>query len=220
MDRMLKFLSLIVGMAAVLAVLPATGTAASFHSDSGAGNTHIAGESTGNHVIDAAGSTITCTGAKFEGTQFGNTASAIELSASYSGCTVTVFGFKISATLDMGSCRYGLNPDGFFHIVGTFDVLKWDNVCSTFPITWKVSNFAGSCTVKIGAESFLWKVGYTGTTTAANSTIALALNVTGIDGVAEGNLCTAGAFNNGAYTSGPVVLKGFNGAQTSIWVTH
>jgi hypothetical protein len=216
-----------VAVVVALLGLPAAGMAAvEFHSDSSSGNTWLTGSSTGNHVIDTAGSTLTCKKASFVGLQSGNTASAAEFEAAYSECTVAIGEFNLAATLSMGSCRYRLTASGFFEIVGTFDVLHGDNLCSTFPITWKVSNFLGSCTVKIGptiaAKS---SVKYDGATTVANGDVVITPAVSLIAGKAEGNLCpVSGEFTNGNYTSGPITLKGFvysggsEGAQTPIWV--
>jgi hypothetical protein len=228
MIRNLKVLGLALVAMMALTAMAATAasaetTIASFHSDSSTGNTILTGEATGNHVFDAAGSTITCTGAKFEGTQTGNTAEDVTTSVSYSGCTVTVFGFKIAATVNMGGCAYTFNANGEVGVVNRAGATK---TCAEENITYRVSNFSGECDVKVGPQTGLKSASYTGTTTSANSTINVAPNVTGIHGVAAGNLCTAGTFTNGAYTSGPATVKGYTdeagaeGAQTAIWVTH
>lgn len=224
MIRNLKVLGLaLAAMMALTAVAASAASAATFHSDSSTGNTILTGSSTGNHVFDAAGSKITCTGAQFTGTQTGNTTEHVTTSASYSGCSVEVFGFKIAATVNMGGCAYTFAANGTVGVVNRVGAAK---TCAEENITYRVSNFAGECDVKVGPQTGLQKATYTGTTTVANGAINVAPNVTGIHGVAKGGLCTEGTFTNGAYTSGPATVKGYvdnagvEGAQTPIWVTH
>jgi hypothetical protein len=203
---------------------PALG--ASFHSDSFSGNTILTGASTGNHAFDFSSSTLTCTGAVAEGTQTGNTSSHIMLAYSYSGCNVTVFGFKIAATVNMGGCGYTYSANGEFGIVNRPGAAK---TCASDPITYRVSNFSGECHVKIGPQWGLIKVTYTGTSTTSETsggTITMTHKLTALHHTTVGNLCTAGTASNGELTSGPMVLKGYVDAgggeadQTPIWVTH
>lgn len=218
MIRNLKVLGLaLVAMLALGATMASGAFAASFHSDTST-TTTLKGTATGDHVFDAAGSTITCTGAEFNGSQSGSTAADVTMTAKYSGCSVSILGFKISANVDMGNCAYTFFANGKVSVVDS----SLGN-CDSDKITYRVSNFLGECDVEVGesGNSELTGVTYTGTTTG--SSITVTPNVTGIDGTATGGLCPeSGAFTNGQYTSGSTSVTGTapGGAATQIWVTH
>jgi hypothetical protein len=193
----------------------------SFHSDAPDPSivTILTGQATGNHVIHAAGSSLTCTGASFEGRQVGSTAVDLTLTAAYSGCTATAFGFKIGTLVNMGGCAYTFNANGEVGIVDNPSAAK---TCAEEPITYRISNFAGECDIRIDPQNGLKSAAYDGTTTA-NGDITLTPSLIGIKGTAKGNLCTEGEFTNGAYTTGPITLKGYEalsgaeGEQVAIW---
>jgi hypothetical protein len=223
MKRIAHIALLAVGLLAIGIVNAAPALGASFHSDSSTGNTILTGESTGSHVFDLAGSTLTCTAAKAEGTQTGKTSTHITLSYGYSLCTLIFFGFKTAVTVNMGGCAYTYSANGVFGVVDRVGAAK---PCAQEPITYRVSNFAGECDVAIGPQMGLTNVTYTGTGTTANGAITLDHNFTALHYTSQGNLCSAGTFSNGAQTSGSIALKGYvdvvgvEGAQTPIWVTH
>jgi hypothetical protein len=212
----------------VLSGLPASAAAgADFHTDGPttstttvSGGTILTGSATGNHVIDAAGTTLTCTSATFAGRLDQSTSSDLTLTAGYGFCSMVVFGFKLGSFPTMGGCAYT------FHASGEVDIVnnpKAGVTCAASPITYSASNFAGECTIKIGPQTGLKSASYDGTTTA-NGDIAITPNITGIKGTAKGVLCgTEGEFATGAYTTGTTTLKGYtdvNGAegeQVAIW---
>jgi hypothetical protein len=222
MIRNLKVLGLaLVAVLALSASVASSAFAIEFHSDSLSGNTWLTGVSTGSHVTDAAGSTITCKKATVSGTQSGKTAASVDLNISYGECTVAIGEFNLAATVNMGGCQYSFNANGEVGVVNATG-----KTCSTEQITYRVSNFLGECDVKIGPQTGLKSVKYGGSTTVANGTIGVSVNITNIKGTSTGNLCsTTGEFTNGQYTSGPVTVSGFTdnsgaeNAQTPIWVT-
>jgi hypothetical protein len=221
--RKLRVLALAICAVMAIGATAASGaSAASFHSDSSTGNTIIEGIQTGNHVFEAAGNEITCTSAKFKGTQTGNTAETIIATAEYSGCTVEVFGlFKVSAEVKMNGCAYEFNANGTAAVVN-----NGAKSCSSEPITYFASSLGVSADVKVGPQSGLKTVAYDGSTTVTNGTITVTPNITGITGTCTGSACSpAGSFTNGKYKSGPTKVTGFvdtggvKGAQTPIWVS-
>jgi hypothetical protein len=216
MIRNLKVLGLaLVAMMAMTAVAASSASAVEFHSDSA--NTVITGTQTGNHVFDAAGSTITCKKASFTGTQEGATAAAVKVEATYGECTF----FGVSTTVLMNNCRYEFKANGEVAVIDRVGV-----DCNTSPITFRASFLGVSCDVKIGEQANLKSVTYGGAkATEANGSITVNPAVTGIAYTAEGSGCSkTGAQTDGNYTSGPTSVKGFvdnagaEGAQTPIWV--
>jgi len=230
MIRNLKVLGLaVVAVLALGAFSASSALAVEFHSDSRTGNTWLTGETntTGGvgttHIFDAAGSTITCQVAKFEGTQTGKTAVDVTMSASYSSCTVHVGGFSLAATVNMGGCAYTFNANGEVGVVNRAGAAK---TCAEENITYRVSNFLGECDVKVGPQAGLKSATYDGNTTVTNGDVVVTPAVSGINGTAKGNLCSSeGLFLNGQYTQGATTVKGFvdNGGkeeeQTPIWVS-
>jgi hypothetical protein len=222
MIRNVKVLGLaLVAMLALSASVASSAFAIEFHSDSSTGNTWLTGTSTGSHIFDAAGSTITCKKATFSGTQTGKTVSTVNLTAAYSECTVAIGEFNLAATVNMGGCQYSFNANGEVGVVNATG-----KTCSTEQITYRVSNFLGECDVKVGPQTGLKSAKYEGATTVANGTVKVSPSVTLIKGTSTGNLCsTTGEFTNGQYTSGPTTVSGFvdnagkEEGQTSIWVS-
>jgi len=190
--------------------------AVEFHSDSSTGNTVITNTTTTgtSHKIDTAGNNVTCTTASFSGTMAGNTASAIALEATYSGCTF----FGVSVSLSMGNCRYEFKANGEAAIID-----KPGKDCSAQPITYKAL-FLSSCHVTIGEQSGLKSVAYDGGTTD-KGTITITPAISGITYTATGSLCSkTGMQSDGNYTSGTTSLTcyvdtaGVEGASTPCWV--
>jgi hypothetical protein len=212
---------------ALSAMSASSAVAVEFHSDSSSGNTVITGETNSglgigaNHIIEAAGSTLTCSVASLTGTMTGKTAGSLTVSAAYSGCHLTVFGFTLPTTVNMGSCAFSFSANGEAAIVTRPGAPKF---CSEENITYRASNFVGECDIRIAPQPSLSSVLYTGSSTTTNGDIKFSTGLTGIVGVATGNLCTAGVFTNGAYSQGISTVKGFidnegkEGAQTPIWV--
>jgi hypothetical protein len=218
MIRNLKVLGLsLVAMVALGATMASGAIAAEFHSN--AANTVLKGVSTNDHVFDAAGSTITCTEAEFNGTQVGETAPDVTMTASYGGCSVSILGFKIGANVEMNGCAYTFHANGEVGVVDKPG--SAEGACAAAPITYQVSNFLGECDVKVGPQENLNAVTYLGTTaTERGGKITVESNVSNIVGTASGNLCPeAGPFTNGRYTQGSAVVEG-NGGAAAIWVTH
>jgi hypothetical protein len=222
--RKLRVLALAICAVMAIGAAAASGASAAveFHSDSSTGNTIIEGVQTGNHVFEAAGNEITCTGAKFKGTQEGNNAPSIIATAEYSGCTVEVFGlFKVSAEVKMNGCAYQFNANGTTAVVN-----NGTKSCSSEPITYFASSLGISADVKVGPQTGLSAIAYEGSTTVTNGTITVKPNVSDIAGTCTGSACSpAGTFTNGKYKSGPTKVSGFvdtggvKGAQTAIWVS-
>lgn len=226
MIRNLKVFALaLVAMMGLTAMSAAAASAADFHAD--ANPIFIEGTTVNgsNHVFHAAGSTITCTEGKFTGTVEGTlnggswTTQDITAAAAYNNCTVTVFGFKIAATVNMGGCAYTFNANGEVGVVNRKGASK---TCAEENITYRVSNFAGECDVKVGPQTGLLAATYDGPSTA-NGDITVTPAVQKIHGVAKGTLCTEGTFTDGQYTSGSTTVKGYKdvggvkGEQTPIW---
>jgi hypothetical protein len=223
MMRKLRILALSLSALVAIGAIAASGASAfEFHSDSSTGNTILEGVQTGNHVFEAAGNEITCTSAKFKGTQTGNTAERITATAEYSGCTVEVFGlFKVSAEVTMNGCAYEFNTH-----TGVSIVNNGMKSCTEHPITYSSSVLGIGIDVTVGPQSAFGFVGYDGTMTVTNGTVTVTPNLTGITGKCAGFGCSPeGVFANGKYKSGPTKVQGFTdnsgtkGAPTPIWVS-
>ena len=211
------FMLLIAAMLGLGAAAASSALAVEFHSDSSTGNTWITNTTTTStqHDIDTAGNTMRCPTASFSGTMTGNTAAAIALEATYSGCTF----FGVPVSLSMGNCRYEFKANGEAALTD-----KPGKDCNTQPITYKVTFLGLSCHVTIGEQNGLKSVTYDGASTAGGKfTITPAIN--GITYTATGAGCgKTGTQSDGSYTSGTTTLTcyidtaGVEGASTPCWV--
>ena len=214
MIRNIKVLGLaIAAVLALSAVAAGSASAAAFHSSESP--TIITGTQTGNHVFDAASDTISCTGATFKGTVTGTEVQSIQTEAAYTGCSF----FGVAVSVNMNGCQYEFNANGEVAVIN-----KPSRNCSTEPITFKASFLGVSCTIKVGPQVELKSATYDSTEKEeTNGTVTVTPAVNGIAYTQEGGGC--GSHNEGRYTSGTTLVKGFadssgtEGAQHAIWWT-
>jgi hypothetical protein len=168
-----------------------------------------------HHVFDAAGASITCKGAHFEGTQVGATALTQTVTATYTNCTF----LGANVNVEMRGCDYILHANGEVDIhphgagkceVGT-DAIKFA---------------APGCTVEVGKQTGLKELTFKNIgSTATNTTeITSEAHLTGIKYSASGFLCPKPGANqtDGQYTTGNTIATGENPktlAMTNIWWT-
>lgn len=151
------------------------------------------GGTTGHHVFDAAGGSLTCGSASFEGLQTTTRASALTVSAAYKECTFLGF----AATVSMGGCGFVFNANGKFDIVS-----KAGKNCSTEPI--KVETAA--CKVEVRPQSReLLK--FHNVKPGPVNEVTMEMSVTGVVYKTSGFFCPKnGEFSDGAYTTGNTLL--------------
>jgi opacity protein-like surface antigen len=177
-------------------------TAALFHSEGSPTRVTITQEgeegTTGaHHVFDAAGASITCKGAHFEGTQATVTAETLTVTATYTNCTF----LGANVNVEMRGCDYVLHANGEVDIephgagkceVGT-DAIKFA---------------APGCTVEVGKQTGLKELTFKNIN--GESEITSEAHLVGIKYSASGFLCPTPGANqtNGQYTTGNTVSKG------------
>jgi len=147
---------------------------------------------TAHHVFDAAGGNVTCSGIALEG-QTTEVASALTVSASYSGCTF----LGSSATVSMGGCAYLLHSSGEFDIVS-----KAGKNCATEPIKWE----AAGCKIEVPPQSARELLTYHNVKPASVSEITMQMNLTGLTYKSSGTCPKTGELSDGAYTTGNTIL--------------
>lgn len=207
--RTLKMAGLAVVAVLALAFAANAAVAAEFHSESE--NTTLTGTTEAKSVFDAAGSTIECPHATFEGTSTAKTTSTLTMTANYNPIvegvkkTCTFFGFS-GVEVAMNGCAY------IFHASNTVDVECPTGAAITFE--------AGSCKVKIGAQTGKSKVTYTNLGTGTTQEVTVAPAVEKIKYTSEGLCLKNGTFEDGNYTSGPTKVTGEvtgTTTHTGIW---
>jgi hypothetical protein len=158
-------------------------------------STTVTGTQTGNHVIEWAGSKITCKKAMFTGTQTGTTSEKIVFSVEYGECIAfTIPGVNLS----MGGCLYEVNANESMSIVGS--------TCNANPITYEANaGILGKCLVRMGATG---NTGLKAVSYANGIGINVTPSVKGITYIQEGGLC-------GSHTEGKTNFVSTNGATIS-----
>jgi hypothetical protein len=193
-----------VAAVAVLAMTAFMASAASAKEFKSTGYTvSVTGTQEGNHVFDAAGNSITCKKAMFDG-QLSTASETLTVEAGYAECTAFgVVGVKVS----MGSCSYELNANGTVSVAG-------GTACDANPITYTAdAGIFGHCTVKVGSTQ---NGNLTGVTysNVANGDVTVTPNVQSVTYTQAGALC--GAHTDGRYTSGPTIVESYNGEALEV----
>lgn len=205
MVRNLKVLGLaVMAMLAMTAVAASAAQAVEFHSE--IENTKVTGktEAGSNSVFDAAGASISCTSATFEGTQALLTSPTVTVTPVYSGCT---FLGVLNVPVKTNGCQYTFHAAG-----GEVDVTGASCTAITFEAT--------GCKVEVKKQNGLKEVTYTNFGSGTTREVTVTPHVTGITYTSSGLCPKNGTFSDGNYTSGNATVKGENskGVQVGVWV--
>ena len=149
----------------------------------------------GNHVLDAAGNTITCKKASFSGTMSSTSQNTINLGGSYSECSF----FGVAVAVSMNGCKYQLFAS-FLDIVCEGEGTA---------ITFKATVLGASCEVRIGEQLGVGIVSLFNLGSGTTREITLNFLAGGIKYNSTGSLCgKTGSQSDGSYTTGPTIIRG------------
>ncbi len=205
-----KALGLALVVVLSLSALAASAASASEEGHSGVSETTVTGLpdgtlKTAHHVIDMAGTSITCDKNILDGDMKAVAVTQLTMTFKYEGCTFN--GQKI--TVDPGQCEFVVTFNGGLHIAST-----GGGNCNTSPI--RVTGVA--CEVRIGTQA-LNGLKFHNINNKTEVTMEMAIK--GISYTAEGPGCPkAGTFNDGEYTTGNTILTGEDpktGIMVPIW---
>jgi hypothetical protein len=192
MKRKYKALGLVLAAVfAFSAVSVASASAAEFHSK--AAPTTITGVQKASHVFTTNAGKVTCTTAKFTGTQSVVTSATVTLTPTYENCTA--FGF-VGITIDTNGCKYNFNANGSTKVE-----------CPTGKAIEVTVPF---CTTSVGSQTLSSGMSFAteGTEAAHNRKILATTNISGITYNECGTVRT-----NGTYTGTTTVT----GSAGEIW---
>jgi hypothetical protein len=180
MIRNLKALGLaLVAVFALSAVGAGAASAAEFHSTSA--STKISASQTTTHKFTSTAGEVTCEKATFAGTQATATASSVEVTPTYTGCHIIIFGGTISATINHNECKYKLYSNG-----------EADVIC---PAGKSITVSGAGCTISVGSQKGLKSVEYKNN----GSHIDITANLSGISYSHSGFTCGSGSGTTGTY---------------------
>jgi hypothetical protein len=198
MIRNLKALGLAVMAVLALLAMTASVASASEEEHSEAAETTITGlpdgtGKTAHHLIDLAGTSITCEKNILDGDMKAATVTELIMTFKYEGCTFN--GAKI--TVDPGQCEFIVTFNGGLDIAST-----GGGNCNTSPI--RITGLG--CEVRMGTQ----KLNGLNFHNINNKTeVTMEMLIKGITYTAEGAACPkAGTFNDGEYTTGNTILTG------------
>jgi hypothetical protein len=212
--RILKILAAAAqALLAVGALSIAPASAAEFRSQSEKTVTTVEQDATeGTLRLTAAGSTLSCTEARFEATTtFATTSMTLKplkttsgAGTGWSGCPY----FGSPVTVNMHTC------DLMFHSSGLVDIEGCSG--SENYISYKATVFGASCEVRIGIQTGLSKATYTNIGAGTTAEVTTDIAISGIKYDAIGSLCNPAGLNqtNGTYTSKTIWTGEVDGTTT------
>jgi hypothetical protein len=201
MNRKFKALLLAaMAVTALSAVWASAASAAQFTAPgAGAGTTTIVASADGtpknsHHVFDVVLPKnvlpITCDSSGIHGSQSGEAAASVTVTANYTGCTF----LGQTATVSMNGCDYTFGANG----TATIDCPGANEITFT----------AANCTVHVPGGQVLSGISYTN----IGNQVTASASVKNIHGVATGAGCPeTGTFTGGEYTTGNTTLTGERG---------
>jgi hypothetical protein len=191
MKHKFKALGLVLGVVfALSAVGVASASAAEFHSS--IENNPLTGTQKTSHVFTTSAGTVTCTTAKFTGTQAAKNSATTKLAPTYEGCTA--FGF-ISVPIATNGCEYNFNANG--------------STAVECPAGKSIEVKVPFCTTSIGSQTFSSGMSFETVGTTPNRSILATTNISGISYNECGTVRT-----NGTY-KGTTTVTGKSGSE--IW---
>ena len=192
--RIVRASGLTLIVALVLTAFGASAASASW-SDVQAQGTWV-GAPTNTHQLNLGGVQFNCTNTGFTGWGAGD--AIIVPKPQLKGCTNSFGGGETD--LNMNTCDFTLNLGEAESDPGSLDI----NKCTT-PITWRITNVAGTCEVQIPMQSGVEALNYqsSGSTKEGNLSLQIDAKLGGIKYTQKGNLCpNPGTHVNGTYTGG------------------
>jgi len=192
----------VMAMFAMTAVAASAAQAVEFHSEAAETVLTAKNEAGSNSVFDAAGASISCTGATFTGKQTTATSTEVTVTPAYTGCTF----LGVPVTVKINGCEYKFHSSGVVDVVGA--------ACTG--ITFE----GAGCKVTVGKQNGLKEVTYTNLGSGTGREVTVTPHVTGISYKSEGLCPKSGTFADGNYTSGNAIVTGENatGGMVGIWV--
>jgi hypothetical protein len=211
MIRNLKSLGLALLAVVALSAVVAPIASASEEEHSEATETTVTGLQDGtlktaHHVIDLAGTSITCEKSNLDGEMKAATVTELTMTFKYELCT---FNGVANTVVDSGQCEFIVTFNGGLDIGS-----QGGGNCNTNPIRITGVN----CEVRIGTQKLK---GLTFHNINNKTEVTMEMAINGITYTAEGAGCPkAGTFNDGSYTTGNTILTGEDPKtlkMTSIW---
>lgn len=151
---------------------------------------------TAHHVIDLAGTSITCDKNPLHGDMKGPAVTELTMTFKYEGC---MFNGVAGTVVDSGQCEFIITFNGGLDIAST-----GGGNCNNNPI--RITGVG--CEVRIGTQKL---TGLKFHNINNDTEVTMEMDIKGITYTAEGAGCPkAGTFNNGEYTTGNTILQGEN----------